>query len=213
MTVDKLLHPSWLDRCPEVLSPRTLYVLPSTRNVLSTVLDWREDQLTIVSPQTMGCMDAAEFLSLLRDPAHIEATPCICFSDQLISAVEAPVPVEINGARFYFPGIELIANRSHAYALMFWTGSSFTHVPPASDDASVLSASALYFRACDALGDAWLLRDAQLERSHRRRAELARIRARTLHSVLMHMAPERGMPPTHRRIASRLLDVGRAQDS
>lgn len=188
----------------------TLYVLPTTPDVVSIISELRTGakSVEVIAPLLPECLDAARFLALLKD-AHLDrSTACISFPDQLTSAIDAPVPVESDGKRTYYPAVELIANGCHSFALQVWAAGGFRRVEPNASPHDVMSALQHHFRSCETLGDEWQLRAAQRERTHAERVANARLRLRAFQSALMHALPH-GLTPEQHRIAAALQKAER----
>lgn len=204
------LPPMWLDYILDGMEGPTLHLLPTTPQLVSIVRDRAAARpITVIGPSLPGGLDATRFLALLKAGSIIGRGICISFSDQLVSAADAPLPVEHGGVRSYFPAIELIANRGYSFTLRVWAGDGFRLIHPSATKGEILRALDQYFRSCESLGSEWLARAAQTERSHAERIKKARLRLRAFHSALMNASPGR-LSPTYHRIASELMATERS---
>lgn len=196
---------------PKTLSEDVIHVLPSTLDTLALIPEWRsaEQAPIVVAPLVVGCTDASQFLSDLKLANRRNPINTIIFSDQLVSAVDAPLLVEHDGTRSYFPAVELIAHVEYGFELHVWTGSAFNALRPPTKEVDVLRLLFRYFSACDELGQQWLMREGRRQSCPTQRATQARIRLRTFHSALMHAFQDSAFPPSCRRIAAKLIEAER----
>lgn len=175
--------------------PRTLHVLPSTTEALACAGRWADEaswQIVGLSPDFKGhCSpdfqphSPAEMLSRLGglDPPD---QPIIVFTDQCTSAEHAAWLLHEDDGPVYFPSFELVASVRYGRAVYCWDGDGLTRVPPAPDGGvALVAALRRYYGACDALGEAWLLRARQRQRTVPGRVDTARQRLRLYQSIVM----------------------------
>lgn len=198
---------TWIDGLEAAIrgaGPRVLHVLPSTAESLAAAGRWAgESSWTVVGlvpdfrghcPPGFRPHSPAELLSRLgaADPPD---RPVVVFTDQCASAEHAPWLLRDGQDPVYFPSLELVASARHGFAVSCWTGDGFAPVASARDDggAALVAALRRYYLACDALGEAWLLRARQRQRTLPGRVEAARQRLRLYQSIVMlaELGPDR----------------------
>lgn len=178
--------------------PATLFIVPSTRETLGASAGWVSEAKCCViglredfgSPceEAFEVLSPARFLAACRSASVTEPRlPVMVFTDQFVSAEHAPLFVRQGADEMFFPSLELVAAAQYGYSVSYWDGADFArpvrHAPDSSTD--VLRALHRYYRACDALGEAWLMRERQHQRTVAGRVEAARLRLRLYQSIVM----------------------------
>lgn len=177
-----LLLVSMRQGCKNGGSIRRLLVVPSTAATRESVKVWVDARpgLIVIAPLWGWSMDP--FLALLAEnepPARV-----VAFSDQLVSAMDAPLRVHYRGAEAYLPSIELLATTRFGYTLRAWIGGALA-APADASPRGVLRLLMAYRDACDGLGSRWLARPLQTQGTADHRRADARRRIRLLQSALM----------------------------
>lgn len=196
---------------PKASGEDVIHVLPSTPDTLALIREWgsAEQAPIVVAPLVPGCTEASRFISDLKLAHRRRPANTVIFSDQLVSAVDAPLLVEHEGKGSYCPAVELIAHLTYGFTLHVWTGRAFNTLRPPSKEVDVLLLLLQYLSACDELGPQWLMREGRRQSCPTQRAAQARIRLRTFHSALMHAFQDSALPPSCRRIAAKLIEAER----
>lgn len=127
-----------------------------------------------------------------RRPAEILAAAAaghcpdlIVFSDQLVSAEDAPLPVLHEGALRFLPALEAILHVQHGYLPHFWTDTGVL-TPPQPGFEAVLRCFPAYLASCDRLGEEWLARALQPQRLASERLGAAAAEIRRLQDAALH---------------------------
>lgn len=100
-----------------------------------------------MAPGIVGCADSCQFLSHLTTAHRHSPLSAIIFTDQLVSDIDAPLLIEHDGKRSFYPVIELIAHVKYGFELHVWTGSSFGILSPPSTEIEVLRLLGRYLSA------------------------------------------------------------------
>lgn len=182
--------------------PGALFVVPSTAATLAAAATWiREAQWRVVGLHeefkssgldTADLYAPARFLASCQEAATAgRRQPTVVFTDQFVSAEHAPLLVRNGAEEMFFPTLELVAAARYGATIFCWTGDRFVRPEAASSgaEAAVLRTLQSYYRACEALGDAWLMRGRQHQRSPAGRVDAARLRLRLYQSIVM-LAPD-----------------------
>jgi hypothetical protein len=130
----------------------------------------------------------------------------VVFSDQILSCADTPVLVREDGDAAFHSVFEFLLVARHGYDLLAWTGDDRGLAPDGRSLPGVVGMLQRYFLACGRLGDAWRMRDRQVERTvdwRRRTAE------RAIRSFESAVCLEYCTEPHHPE-ASRLLGRARA---
>lgn len=191
-----------------IARPRCLYVVPTTQVMLESIASWRKTvaRLWVVAPSTAGGLTSMQLLEELQSADHQDTCVVIVFSDQLTSAVDAPLLVEQAGTLLYLSGLEVVAHRNYQFEVKAWTGNTLESVSATATAADILWLLYRHLKACQTLGSQWLMRDCQAERYPGERIAQARLRLLTLHSVVMHAFAESALPPIYRAVVERIQE-------
>jgi hypothetical protein len=154
-------------------------------------------------------MHPAAFLSSLQNNER-KATRCVVFTDQLVTASDAPLLIKHGDTKAYYPTLELIAHQMYGFTIHAWTGETRrTSLPPHSCHTEVLHILQAYFEACRSLGSRWLVRDIQHHKSTEHRIAEARRRARGFQSALMFAHRASALPSDCRDLIRTLTAIER----
>lgn len=178
--------------------PNVLYIIPSTPGTLKSSADWvakgrchvvglREHFRTLVTDE-FELLTPVQFLAICRDVASDEVRRnTVIFTDQFVSAECAPLLVHAGGKETFYSSLELIATAQYGFAISCWDGASFS-LPVTSSSighAEILRMLGRYYEACEALGESWLVREHQYQRTLKGRIEEAKNRLRIYQSIVM----------------------------
>lgn len=166
---------------------RTIVLVPSTAETFAGIPRWVQEwpDLLVVAPSRPESIAPQHLLDMVRSPGALPAR-IIVFSDQLVSALHANVPVHCAGGVEYVSGLEAVLHVRYAYRIGTWTQYGFVvQNPPGTMEISIRML-VQYFSDCKSLGDSWLMRDAQKFRSIRERISQARRELRFLESAVLY---------------------------
>lgn len=178
-------------------APNALYLVPSTASTLAAAAGWvRDAQWRVVALATNlpACAEAlealtpAQFLADCRRASPAQTPrPTVVFTDHFVSAEHAPLLVKQNDDDVFFPSLELIAEGQFGCAVAYWNGACFVQdvATPPGQASRVLALLRQYYQACEALGDDWLMRERQFQRSVAGRIATAKHRIRLYQSIVM----------------------------
>jgi hypothetical protein len=147
---------------------------------------------------------------LLSTGGESSAHPVVVFSDQLTSAIDAPILVERNGRQHYLSAFEVVANNRYRYSVHAWMGERFESCRSSVGPSSILRLIDDYLVACEGLGEEWLLRDGQVQRGRTGRSNHARARLRAFHSAMMCAYPMSEVSEEVHAILRRVVEVQRS---
>lgn len=175
-----------------------LYVLPSTNDTITAAC--QAGFLPLIGNPTLvpGAMSPAAYVDLCEqaEAGGGIAPSAIVFSDQIIEPHNTPILVEQEGRRIFLPAIEILACGRFSMDLHVWMGDAWEHLDATEvnqDRSKALRATANHLRQCDALGDAWLARGWQWQRTPESRAANGLHRVRYYESYLMQTAEPGGL--------------------
>lgn len=107
------------------------------------------------------------------------------FADQLTTSHDATVLVRSDEGDYYVCPLEYILHTTYGYVLSYWGATGERLVDARSKGpADVIAPIAAYLNECDALGEEWLVRSFQHERSPESRREGALRKLRYFKSVI-----------------------------
>lgn len=185
-----------------------LFVLPSTsrsladtRRVLST-----SPVLFIGDPTVIpGAITPAAYVARLHTPcsASSGAPFAIAFTDQLVSANDAPILITRNGQLTFMPVLEVLAQCQYKVNVHIWNGEEVARLT-AQCAGDVLREVAAYFDACSRLGSAWLMRDRQALRLPAVRIDQARRRLRLYQSAIFNSSADAPLSMSALQIARQI---------
>ena len=189
---------------------RGLLVVPSLQTTVLAIPAWQraKPDLPVVAPAIAGTLEPTQLLAQLKSPA-LKPRLALVFSDQLVSAPHAPLLVRQDGRTQYLSGLEAVAHVGYGFPVAAWTGATFECAPAGCTTEEVLRLLLRYQVACHALGDAWLARKSQQERTPAARTSQARLQLRLFHSALMHMGRAAPLAAEYRPIVKRIDDLNR----
>jgi hypothetical protein len=184
-----------------------LHIVPSTEATLAAIPRWQvsNPRIAVVAPFAPGTLSPTELLAQLRFDEAQRPTTAIIFSDQLASAEHAPLLVEHAGKTFYVSALEAVAHVRYGLPARAWVGEGFAAVAPTADTPDVLRLLLRHYAACDTLGSAWRMREAQSIRSTTTRVLQARRQLRLFHSAVMHTFRDSPLPEDYRGMVT-LID-------
>ena len=139
------------------------------------------------------------------------AVPIVSFTDQFVDATNAPLAVAVGDAREFRSSVEVVASARFQWPLAFLCGRALSPAVTVTGDDRLVEALRRmgdFLDACKALGDAWLARGIQSERTveHRRRA--AALLARRYASLVMASAVGSAPGAAHLRLIGALTGPG-----
>ena len=182
---------------------KLLCVVPSTIDVLNTAADlahragWHViGSREFIAPShalASKLLTPAEFLNLCRmSNAARQVHRSVVLSDQLVSPVHAPLFVAQGDRSVFCSSLEVIAATQLGFSLSFLNDLSFEPftISPPMQPREILGRILQYYQYCDSLGDTWLLRDQQVQRTEEYRFDAARRRLRLYQSVVMLSASD-----------------------
>jgi len=187
---------------------RVLFAVPSTEATLQCIPRWLAARpgTAVVAPAVAGQLTPAQWLARQR-AAPGQDRFLIVFSDQLLSAADAPMLVEQGGRLSYLPGLEVVAQGGHGFAVAAWVGNGFEAAPRDGGPVAILGLLARHLAACAELGAPWLMREAQQQRCADAHVAEARRRLRVFHSAIMHARGDAPLGPEARAIVRRIVDL------
>lgn len=168
-------------------SAPTVVLVPSTPETLANTTRWSQTwpDLLVVAPIHVEALTPQQLLERVRSnvtpPARI-----LIFSDQLVSALHANVPLEQAGRIEYVSGLEAVLNARYAYRIAVWTPEGFEVQNPCETVEVAMGMLIRYFAHCRSLGERWIMRDQQTSRSLRERVVQARRELRFLESAVLY---------------------------
>ncbi|WP_374602034.1 hypothetical protein [Arenimonas sp.] len=199
---------------------RTLHLLPSTHATLADAAgrlhdpDWcvigLADAFAMAGQDATGPESPAGFLAACRErPACDRPRQTIVFTDQFVSAEHAPLRATLGDGEQFIPTLELVAAAQYGFRIACWHPEGYRVVEafPAGDQAALLTALAGYYQACDGLGEAWLMRARQHQRSLAGRVEAARSRLRYYQSVVMLADVDAAAAGSRMEVLKALVDL------
>ena len=163
---------------------RHAIVLPTT----ATTLDWAVEQVkngtihVVVGSFIRDGYSPAKLLTLLDSIPAKRSFRTIIFTDQLISPIDAPLLTSMNDELSFVSGVEWILNEAHNFSLYIWDVINFVTLAPVTHGGHILRLIRYHLQACKQLGDAWIMRLNQIERTPAERILNSRIRLRTFYS-------------------------------
>ena len=178
--------------------PNVLHIIPSTLGTLKAAADWapKERWHVVGLREYFGPAVTAEYKpltpgQLLAICRGVVATDghrlAVIFSDQFVSAEYAPLFVQQGAKETFYPSLEVIAAAQYGFSISYWNGASFS--PPITlssrNHADILRLLKQYYEACEALGESWLMREPQYQRTLTGRIESAKHRLRFYQSIVM----------------------------
>lgn len=172
---------------PASQSARVAKILPTTRSWLAFAREASCQQAgTTTIVDGSGSRNAVRPTGLLRALASgSRPNLIIIFADQLTASSDATVLVRANRGNYYVSPLEYILHATYGYVLSFWglNGEQWVHERDESA-LNVLSALDVYLRECHGLGEEWLARSVQGERTQEYRREEALRRLRFFRSAI-----------------------------
>lgn len=109
----------------------------------------------------------------------------VIFADQLTTSNDATVLIRSDHGDYYVCPLEYILNTTYGYVLSYWGANGERLVGERSGDPiDVLAPLAAYLNECHALGQEWLARSVQLERSPEFRRDEALRKLRYFRSAI-----------------------------
>lgn len=167
---------------------RHMLVLPTTTRELALLeqLGLRPDVDAIVG-RNEHALAPAELLTRIEDKAPAPDARVLVFSDQLVSAVDAPLLVRRDGVARYVSSLEYILNAQYGYALLAINGDRLSRLPAGAPAVDVLGLLVDHLEANERLGSNWLVRELQTQRLPQDRRLQQRRRIRALRSSILHM--------------------------
>lgn len=186
----------------------TAFLIPSTRAAIYRVelLVRRYPQLHIVGSQFPGACPPAALLAKVRGGEPGNATIAI-FSDQLLGPEVASIPSGADGCEEYFSGLEMVLHAKYGYTLKTLLGSEIETLVPSGQTEAAFALLKRYFESNQHLGDAWLVRDRQSERTLAGRLAEAKMRARFFQSAVYYMYADRSLDDLGRFAMQQIKDV------
>ncbi|GAB3727789.1 hypothetical protein GCM10028862_04690 [Luteimonas pelagia] len=179
---------------------RVALVLPTTDAALSAVEKARHRLHVQFVGSLSGMQTPADFLASLASVDQPQSV--VVFSDQILSPADTPVLVRSEGSAAFHSTFEFLLVARHGYRLIVWNGEGESQCPEGDTLSNVLGVLHRHLVACEQLGDDWLMRRRQLERTQEWRIRAGARVIRSFESAVCH---EYCTDPTHPD-ASRFLD-------
>jgi|GEM_PF-5265660 hypothetical protein len=129
----------------------------------------------------------AELLTRLSENPLKPSALIVVFTDQLVSVVDAPLLVRQGKQAQYVSSIEYILNVHHQCPLFAISSDGLEYLPVGAAPAQVFSLVTGHLRANDRLGNDWMVKNWQIQRSPQDRRFQQRRRIRAMRSSVMHM--------------------------
>lgn len=162
--------------------PLRVLIVPTTRTTLALARRAvaRDTNVAVVGTRYFPGLSPSELLSITPLPRTV-----VSFSDQLTSPLDAIVPTHELGVWKFVSAIEFVLAVRHGYTIKVWShrGARFGVCPPILEE--LARAISLYLAACEDLGDDWLARPLQLDRTPEWRAMTVQFGIRQLKSSLL----------------------------
>lgn len=137
--------------------------------------------------------------------------PALIYSDQLMAPADASVLVRTQHGDAYFSALEFILSANYGYSLHIWTTDGDLTVRPGTTDiAQVLEPLAQHLRSCHQLGETWLMRARQHERTVKMRDHNARRKLRLFKSIVFNAFRD---APDSPRVPALLARIERIESS
>lgn len=178
--------------------PNVLHIIPSATGTLKAAADWGakarwnvvglREHFGPLATDEFEPLTPVQFLAICRDIAVTEGRRhTVIFTDQFVSAEYAPLLVHQGAQETFYPSLEVIAATQYGFAISCWNGASFSAPITSSskDHAEILRLLRQYYGACEALGESWLMRERQYQRTLTGRIEAAKHRLRSYQSIVM----------------------------
>ena len=199
--IDAALH-----RELETDTRRTLYALPTTKATVDAakILLESNPALIVVATSMQQEADASKAIAAFRNSMDDASQFGIIFSDQLLSAANAPIFVEQHGKYRYLSALEVIACSNYNFAIKAWTGNCFENAAASSPPHAVLSMMMRYMHGCELLGNEWLMLESQRANFLEARLVDAYRRLRMLESAIMHAFVNSHLPERHQSLIKRI---------
>lgn len=125
-----------------------------------------------------GTSRPADVLALLKSGQRPDV---VVYSDQLVSAVDAPIPVERADGLVFLPAIELLLVSQFGYRALVWSPEGLDEADSLDDLFVLLSR---YLDNC-ASQDDWLVRSLQLQRTAASRIGAAELEVRRIQDAAL----------------------------
>lgn len=129
----------------------------------------------------------ADLLAHLADNRLMSDARVIVFTDQLVSALDAPLLVSRNGRAQYVSALEYVLNAEHECPLFAMNGDQINYLSENAPPDRVLNFIVDHLDANQLLGDAWLTRSLQSQRLPQERRFQQRRRVQAMRSSVLHM--------------------------
>jgi len=176
---------------------RSAFIIPTTRGGLqlwSELIGKGGLDLSIGRGALAGVLPPDQALSRIGSYAEVEGINVAVFSDQLVSAVDAPILVERDGVEIYLSSTEIILSKVYGFDLLFYKKEMMTRISSCAEVGIILTELWDYLSACEKCDDDWMVRSMQTQRHVQFRRTAARIRAQYIRSSLLHMVAIEGDP-------------------
>lgn len=157
-------------------------VLPTVADLQSEFMERFSSWVRIGEEGRPGMHKPTAILSWLRaqDPPRL----LISHADQLCSPRFATIRLLLPDRTEFISPIEIILNTRYGFQLLVWTSDGLIRLPPGSSPKAVAASLASHLRDCDTLGDGWIERSRQVERTLLHRVASGRKQLRFLRSCV-----------------------------
>ncbi len=162
-------------------------------------------------PSIKGAMTPVQMLDACPPRSKLQLS-IISFTDQFVCTTNAPLVVELEGLHEYRSSFEVVCSARFRVPILYACSSDWTPPHVVGSESNMVQALALmsrYLDACELLGDEWLARHMQSERSMEYRRRHAVLLRRQYSSLVMAAAINSDLTPTHARIIDSLFRQGR----
>lgn len=183
-----------------------LYVIPSTDATMAAIPQWQADPagISVVAPSVPGTLSPLELLANLQSGKTSPSRVVIVFSDQMASAVHAPLLVEYGGRTLFLSAMEAVAHVRYGCPVQAWIEGTFSAVRADSDTPEVLRVLMRHLASCHTLGDVWRMRESQSMRSAATRMLHMRRQIQMFHSSLLYAFRDSPLPDEYATIAKKI---------
>jgi hypothetical protein len=180
-----------MHRAADFDTGRQAIILPTTSDALrcaSLLSDLGLLDVTVGRWKDIHALAPAQALARVEHSKDEQSISMVVFSDQLVSAVDAPVLVDTGSTQHFASSIEYVLNNLYGFHLRFFLAARRSLDIPAGSSANlVFSAHHKYLLACEAQGATWVARSEQIRRTPDFRRRQQRIRIQALRSSLLFM--------------------------
>lgn len=194
------------DALPD-LGCRVALVLPTTQALNEHIIQSQSIWSVIGRSGRTGVQSAIEVFRHLS--AAQKPVPIIIHTDQLYQPADATILALLDDSRIYLSPVECILNDKHDYRLLVWTAAGLNTLPAKSPLKDIGSLMAQHLRDCSLLGQRWLERDQQVQRTIGHRLKTGKRQLRFLRSSVANAYMKKPASSMVNTLIERISDIGR----